>query len=74
MQLVAAELAGVRLQPGNHLRTGALGASILSRYEIVNVNMVPPSQFCSDHEAGDTQDFTRRFNVSNLITELPLFS
>jgi len=45
------------LEPLDHFGAGAAGTTTLCGYEVVNVDMFSPSQFCSNYEAGNAQDF-----------------
>ena len=47
MQLVATELTGMRLKPRDHSRAGSFGPVGLGRYQVVDVNVLPPGQLDS---------------------------
>jgi hypothetical protein len=72
MQLSATELAGVRFEPRDHLRASPFGAMTLCCDQVIDIQVLTPSELGSNEESSDTQNLTSHFRICDSITELHL--
>src|SRR5690606_20755500 len=67
MELAAAHLPGVVLEPRDHLRARAFRAMRLGGHEVVDVEMLAPGKVESYTKAGDADHIAVRFHIGETV-------